>query len=477
MAYVAKNYEHIQFVAYQTPTFVGNKVEMPDTGGKYPITDRPALAALDTLQNDDEKARVTRFYKIMLFAKQKAEATVVPSKTLRLFMAPEFYFKTVEPRSVLFGAELKEILKGGLGWQSDGVVSACTKCHTTVGVLTRKHHCRLCGLIFCSKCCSEHEVLVGKNTKKTLLVCGDCYNTKVKVGVKRTAGRYGAYSFNTMQNVLECLRKMFTTALWEDWLIVAGTIVSDLPSDGAQFQDINYYLNTAIVIKGGLEGPFLFVHKQNVSSIDGPPTVRGVFSNHQSTKSPYLDVFDKMKTSPKHLDAWQDRFKIDNINYVLEVCLDHSKSIAKGQYFSVSQQADPMPDIHLISSCGMQIYQKSVLAKTNGYVMICDGINNSKFPRSDLRKVTTQGTKTTPAQLKNFQEAAPTLMTTANTLFNVPDELTVKPLNRAILTGDGGSLWAEHSDRAWEEELSTQTKVEAKMFPEKIAVYKEVDLV
>ena len=34
-------------------------------------------------------------------------------------------------------------------WQPDRSVSECPECHQKLGMLTRKHHCRLCGCVMC----------------------------------------------------------------------------------------------------------------------------------------------------------------------------------------------------------------------------------------------------------------------------------------------------------------------------------------
>ncbi|CAH0389343.1 unnamed protein product [Bemisia tabaci] len=39
-------------------------------------------------------------------------------------------------------------------WIPDCEVMFCTKCHMKFGFTRRRHHCRRCGLIFCSSCCN-----------------------------------------------------------------------------------------------------------------------------------------------------------------------------------------------------------------------------------------------------------------------------------------------------------------------------------
>jgi hypothetical protein len=37
-------------------------------------------------------------------------------------------------------------------WEENSVVTSCTNCHEEFGILKKKHHCRVCGCIFCAKC-------------------------------------------------------------------------------------------------------------------------------------------------------------------------------------------------------------------------------------------------------------------------------------------------------------------------------------
>jgi FYVE zinc finger len=74
-------------------------------------------------------------------------------------------------------------------WISDGEVSKCHKCGTTFGFITRKHHCRQCGNIFCSNCCFQKKVVKypAKNPSSTedpmkpLRVCNTCFNLRTLI--------------------------------------------------------------------------------------------------------------------------------------------------------------------------------------------------------------------------------------------------------------------------------------------------------
>jgi len=50
------------------------------------------------------------------------------------------------------------VLRGkayGVTWELDSAVNSCQSCPASFDLLTRKHHCRFCGKIFCSQCASS----------------------------------------------------------------------------------------------------------------------------------------------------------------------------------------------------------------------------------------------------------------------------------------------------------------------------------
>uniref|UniRef100_T1KMA3 WD repeat and FYVE domain-containing protein 3 n=1 Tax=Tetranychus urticae TaxID=32264 RepID=T1KMA3_TETUR len=65
----------------------------------------------------------------------------------------------------------------GLGdhWVKDEIVEYCAQCNVKFTFSGRKHHCRNCGLVFCSKC-SKYEAEVKRlKTKKPVRVCYNCF--------------------------------------------------------------------------------------------------------------------------------------------------------------------------------------------------------------------------------------------------------------------------------------------------------------
>lgn len=64
----------------------------------------------------------------------------------------------------------------------------CFRCKTAFGVITRKHHCRACGNIFCDKCSSKTSTVPKFGIEKEVRVCDSCH-TQLQSG--RAQGQPG----------------------------------------------------------------------------------------------------------------------------------------------------------------------------------------------------------------------------------------------------------------------------------------------
>ena len=60
-------------------------------------------------------------------------------------------------------------------WMADQTCRECYECGITFNTFRRRHHCRICGQIFCTKCCSEYAPgkFFGLNTNQR--VCSYCF--------------------------------------------------------------------------------------------------------------------------------------------------------------------------------------------------------------------------------------------------------------------------------------------------------------
>eukprot|EP00057_Strongylocentrotus_purpuratus_P002221 XP_003724076.1 PREDICTED: FYVE and coiled-coil domain-containing protein 1 isoform X2 [Strongylocentrotus purpuratus] len=69
--------------------------------------------------------------------------------------------------------EYNRKMKASERWMDDRQVTQCMSCLCEFGLTVRKHHCRLCGRIFCAKCTSFF--VLTSHSKKKSRVCEQCY--------------------------------------------------------------------------------------------------------------------------------------------------------------------------------------------------------------------------------------------------------------------------------------------------------------
>ena len=61
-------------------------------------------------------------------------------------------------------------------WQLDPKVSKCNKCSSDFTMFVRKHHCRLCGKIYCNECSDVREIRCCYRDNLHIRSCRDCYH-------------------------------------------------------------------------------------------------------------------------------------------------------------------------------------------------------------------------------------------------------------------------------------------------------------
>lgn len=60
-------------------------------------------------------------------------------------------------------------------WIEDGLSFECFECAVKFTVVLRKHHCRICGRVFCKECCKVRNVDFSEREIKTLKICSYCF--------------------------------------------------------------------------------------------------------------------------------------------------------------------------------------------------------------------------------------------------------------------------------------------------------------
>jgi len=58
-------------------------------------------------------------------------------------------------------------------WIPDSQATNCDSCYKPFTIINRKHHCRLCGKIFCNNC-SKKTITRLDNEKVTVRLCNNC---------------------------------------------------------------------------------------------------------------------------------------------------------------------------------------------------------------------------------------------------------------------------------------------------------------
>eukprot|EP00658_Telonema_sp_P-2_P065186 TRINITY_DN54498_c0_g1_i2.p1 TRINITY_DN54498_c0_g1~~TRINITY_DN54498_c0_g1_i2.p1 ORF type:complete len:343 (-),score=47.42 TRINITY_DN54498_c0_g1_i2:187-1170(-) len=59
-------------------------------------------------------------------------------------------------------------------WKPDQEHQECAGCHRGFTLFRRRHHCRRCGWLFCSKCGSEYDLIPGMGYSRRVRMCGGC---------------------------------------------------------------------------------------------------------------------------------------------------------------------------------------------------------------------------------------------------------------------------------------------------------------
>lgn len=361
-------YTHFQYLAYQTPTFGFDSTDgsflaslapgdLCDAVDDIPVPDNLGLS-------DDAKKRLRRLAAVV----EKAHSELVGDQdtTLKVFVAPEFYFRP----------------------------EAATNSHT--------------------------------------------------------------YSQEERSKILVALGLMFKNAKFDHWLIVAGTVIANIPVVPVTTPKTYYYYNTAIAIKGGTNCKLSAIEKQQPSGIDGVPVNGGITSNTVAAGN-YKEHFEEWSTKKERL------FNVDGVQLGLDICLDHAGPVSfhpasVGYAFvqdtlrmtkrvaneSLSQPPlpAPLPDIalHILTAGGMPIVPQSLAAKNGGYILRTDG-HPGMNPTIDFKRVTNY---TTPTGTTNFYDMttgianpAPAVDGSSSTFPNCPvaNMVNVASINTSALTG------------------------------------------
>ena len=107
------------------------------------------------------------------------------SSTSQKLIPPKRTFGNVIKRLKTIGDQTKVSKQY---WMPDSNCRECYDCGATFSTFKRKHHCRICGQIFCWKCCSEYVDGEFFGSKGDLRVCNYCVNVVQKYSEGKSEG-------------------------------------------------------------------------------------------------------------------------------------------------------------------------------------------------------------------------------------------------------------------------------------------------
>ncbi|XP_064612506.1 rabankyrin-5-like [Liolophura sinensis] len=101
-----------------------------------------------------------------------AKLGIINKQGVTIFNAP------VATKQLLF--KLLDMLSKEPPWNEG---ENCLECNVKFGIKTRKHHCRHCGRLLCSKCSSKDIPIVKFNLSKPVRVCDICFDVFDRCGI------------------------------------------------------------------------------------------------------------------------------------------------------------------------------------------------------------------------------------------------------------------------------------------------------
>jgi serine/threonine protein kinase len=85
------------------------------------------------------------------------------------------FFSSITTWDRLHEVNVSELWQRDASWAKDASVARCKQCNKEFGLLTRKHHCRNCGSIFCHECSSRNCFIPDSTYTTQERVCDGCF--------------------------------------------------------------------------------------------------------------------------------------------------------------------------------------------------------------------------------------------------------------------------------------------------------------
>lgn len=106
----------------------------------------------------------------------------------------------------------------------DDKAEICFKCLSKFSLLFRRHHCYICGNVFCKNCLNKIIQLTESANSKTIKVCEYCHSMSIEFSIIMTQNIYFNQAENTFQTKLEEFIESYYSESSLNTVSVIGTI-------------------------------------------------------------------------------------------------------------------------------------------------------------------------------------------------------------------------------------------------------------
>ncbi|AKJ02644.1 hypothetical protein ATI61_11733 [Archangium gephyra] len=419
-------YKNLQLIAYRVPTDLplpaGNECDLVSLKlCKGLGTDlSPHLEELET-QSEDALSRVTRMIAVIDRAMQSKKVSQDPA-TLKVFMAPEFYFRP----------------------KAGGAARSYTETtrHLVVAILRR--------------------VFAQKSLMGWIFVPGTIvWNLKGQTFLDDL--KLDANSTKPLNNISK-----------QD--IVINTAMVGIGGHGMTSYDKLHYSEA-----DNIDSKYrALLNKEKKTQKDGNATIfdLNVIEPQRPLFSEYFELMRKRNKDQCVLGVGDNRW------FGIEVCLDHELRVLKSAYAEFTQtwpNNPPRLDFQLLTACGMRIQPHNVTVGEGHFILRNDGISclpfdwKTPYDPSEIQRVTKVDNngvlETTTAQNEATKEAWARIN-------DIVDRIVLSGDLKLDATGVNATLCKPVYDKYGTsiESLDVTTKPLDPWFPQQLAVYRPLQL-
>lgn len=117
-------------------------------------------------RQDPVKAKIVELIQVWSHAFRNEPSYKVVQETFTAMKAEGFVFPALKESDAMFMAEKAPDWRDG---------ELCHRCRVAFTTFNRKHHCRACGQVFCTKCSGRNSIIPKFGIEKEVRVCDSCY--------------------------------------------------------------------------------------------------------------------------------------------------------------------------------------------------------------------------------------------------------------------------------------------------------------